>query len=102
MFEVNGTQYELKMNTNRVKMVEAVTGKSIMGEWKQTDGLLSLQTVESCFQLCTKEVGSDYFLNQTIGLKIGAQFMEEHGYAMAAQEIMEALQGDMPFLFQAN
>jgi len=51
MFEVNGTQYELKMNTNRVKMVEAVTGKSIMGEWKQTDGLLSLQTVESCFQL---------------------------------------------------
>lgn len=55
MFEVNGTQYELKMNTNRVKMVEAVTGKSIMGEWKQTDGLLSLQTVESCFSFAPRK-----------------------------------------------
>ena len=102
MFEVNGNQYELNMNMNRVKMVEAVTNKSIMGEWKMTDGLLSLQTIESCFQLCTKEVGADTFLNQTMGQKIGQQFMEEHGYAMCAQEIMEALQGDMPFLFRAN
>lgn len=102
MIRVNGKQYELKMNTNRVKMVEAVTGKSLMGEWKQTDGLLSLQTIESCFQLCTREVGSEAYLNQAMGLKVGTQYMEEHGYAMAAQEIMTALQEDMPFLFQAN
>lgn len=102
MFEVNGKQYELKMNTNRVKMVEAVTGMSIMGEWNKTDGLLSLQTIEACFKLCTKELGSDSFLPQQKGQEVAQQFMEEHGYAMCANEIMEALQKDMPFLFRAN
>ena len=102
MIEVNGKRYELKMNTNRVKMVEAVTGMSIMGEWKKTDGLLSLGTIEACFQLCTKELGSDVFLSQTKGQEVCQQFMEEHGYAMCANEIMVALQKDMPFLFQAN
>lgn len=102
MFEVNGKQYELKMNTNRVKMVEGVTNKSIMGEWKMSDGLLSLATIEACFQLCTKEVGSDVFCGQQEGQRVGQQYMEEHGYAMCANEIMEALQKDMPFLFQAN
>lgn len=102
MFEVNGKQYELKMNTNRVKMVEGATGKSIMGEWKISDGLFSLSTIETIFQLCLKEVGSDFFCPQKEGQKVCEQYMEEHGYGMAANEIMEALQGDMPFLFRAN
>ena len=102
MFEVDGKQYELKMNTNRVKMVEGAINKSIMGEWKMTDGLFSLSTIEACFQLCLKEVGSDFFCGQKEGLRVCEQYMTDHGYAMAANEIMEALQQDMPFLFQAN
>lgn len=102
MFEVNGNQYELNMNTNRVKMVEAAAKTSVMGEWANNNGMFSLTTMEVCFQLCTKETGSEIFLPQSKGKEVFHQFLEEKGYPNAVKEIVEALQKDMPFLFLAN
>ena len=102
MFEYDGKQYELKMNRNRVDLVEQTTKKSIMGEWQNNNGLFSLNTCEACFMLCLKEVGSDVFCSQKVGRDVCNGYMEEHGYAMVANEIMEALQKDMPFLFLAS
>ena len=102
MFEYDGKQYELKMNRNRVDLVEATIKKSLMGEWNVNNGMFPLMTCEVVFQLCCKEVGSDVFCSQKEGREICKGYMEEHGYAMVANEIMEALQKDMPFLFLAS
>ena len=102
MFEHNGKQYELKMNTQRVKLVEAATKTPVMAEWQNNNGFLSLNTLEVCFQLCLKEVGADAYCGQREGLQVCQEYMKEHGYAMAALLVQEALQKDMPFLFLAN
>lgn len=102
MFEHNGKQYELKMNTNRIKLVESATKTPVMAEWQNNNGMLSLNTIEVVFQLCLKEAGADAYVPQREGLQVCQEYMTEHGYAMAALQIQEALQRDMPFLFLAN
>lgn len=102
MFEFNGKQYELKFNTERVKLIEAALKKSLMGEWTHTDGMFSLQTIETCFQFTLKEAGADSFVPQGEAVKICNEYMMEKGYAPVALAIQEAMQVNMPFLFQAN
>lgn len=102
MFEHNGKQYELKFNTSRVKLIESATHSSLMGEWVQCNGMFSLQTVEACFQFCLKEAGSDSFVPQGEAVKLCGDFMTEKGYGPTALLIQEAMQENMPFLFQAN
>lgn len=102
MFEHDGKQYELKMSTNRIKLVENATKTPVMAEWQNNSGMLSLNTIEVVFQLCLKEAGSDKYVPQREGSRICQEYMNEHGYAMAALLIQEALQKDMPFLFLAN
>ena len=102
MFECNGKQYELKMNIARVKLVEGATKTPLMAEWQNNNGCLSLNTIEVCFQLCLKEAGADAYCPQKEGAVVCQEYMEKHGYMMAALRVQEALQADMPFLFLAN
>lgn len=102
MFEHNGKQYELKFNTQRVKLIEATTKSSLMGEWANSNGMFPLQTIETCFQFCLKESGSDSFVPQSDAVKICNEVMIEKGYGPVALMIQEAMQVNMPFLFQAN
>lgn len=102
MFEVNGKQYDFKFNTERISIIEAAAKTAIMGEYSNTNGLFSLKTMNSMFQLAVKEVGSDKFLGQTEGAKLFEDALKERGYATIAAEIQSALMRDTPFLFQAN
>lgn len=102
MFEYNGKQYELKFNSERVKLIEAAMKKSLMGEWSMTNGMFGLQTIETCFQFCLKEAGSDSFVPQNEAVSIAQNYMVEKGYAPIALMIQVAMQENMPFLFQAS
>lgn len=102
MFEYNGKQYELKFNTERMKLIEATSKKSLMGEWSSSNGMFSLQTIEICFQFTLKEAGADTFVPQGEAIRICSEHMTEKGYATVALEIQEAMQVNMPFLFQAG
>lgn len=101
MFEYNGEQYELKINTGRLKLVENATKKSLMGEWVTNNGMLSLQTGEAIFQVCLKKAGSDFFVNQVEGIHIFNALLEEKGYSVVMMHIQNALEKDMGFLFRA-
>ena len=102
MFEFKGKQYELKFNIERTKLIEGALKKSLMGEWTNANGMFSLQTMETCFQFCLKEAGSDTFVPQGEAVKICNDYMMEKGYAPVALAIQGAMQENMPFLFQAN
>ena len=102
MFEFDGKQYELKFNIQRIKMIEAAMKSSLMREWQNNNGMLSLQTIEFCFQFALKEAGSDIYVNQTEAVRISNEYMNKKGYAPVALLIQESLQEHMPFLFQAN
>lgn len=102
MFEVDGKQYEFKFNLGRIKLIEAATKTSLMGEYATSNGIFSLQTMDVIFQLATKEAGSDTFIGQANGSKLFEKALEERGYATLTAEIQTALTSDMPFLFQAN
>ena len=102
MLEINGKQYELKFNLERLKLIEAAKKSSLMGEYYNTNGMFSIQTCELVFQFATKEAGSDTFVGQVDGSKLCEQALMQRGYATIALEIQNALTKDMPFLFQAN
>nr|DAG31497.1 MAG TPA: hypothetical protein [Caudoviricetes sp.] len=102
MFEFKDKQYEMKFNRERVKLVEKANKGSLIGEWVQTNGMWSLQTIELVFQLCVKEAGSDHFLSQREGLELCNDYMAEKGYGAVALMVQEALQDDMPFLFRTT
>lgn len=102
MFTFKDKQYELKFNTQRIKMVEASTKTPLVGEWMNNNGMLSLNTVEIIFQLCLKETGADSFVPQKEGLYICDEFMKENGYGQTVLLIQNQLMEDVPFLFRAN
>lgn len=102
MLEINGKQYELKFNLERLKLIEAAKKSSLMGEYYTANGMFSIQTCELVFQFATKEAGSDTFVGQVDGSKLCEQALMQRGYATIALEIQNALTKDMPFLFQAN
>lgn len=102
MLEINGKQYELKFNLERLKLIEAAKKSSLMGEYYTTNGMFSIQTCELVFQFATKEAGADTFIGQVDGSKLCEQALMQRGYAAIALEIQNALTKDMPFLFQAN
>lgn len=102
MMELENKVYELKFNLERVKLVEGALKTSLMGEWVATKGMLPLQTLEMCFQICLKESGADVFVGQTRGVELFQTALDSKGYAAVALEVQESLQKTMPFLFQAG
>ena len=102
MFDVDGKHYELKMNMNRLELVEGVTGKSMMAELKQTEGMFPLYVMKACFQLCCREVGSTDFLNQDRGQQVFERYIGEAGYSACVAAVVEAMMKDLPFLFQVS
>ena len=47
MLEINGKQYELKFNLERLKLIEAAKKSSLMGEYYTTNGMFSIQDRKS-------------------------------------------------------
>lgn len=102
MFEHKGIQYDLEINTGKLKIIENATKRSLIGEWVTNNGMLPLQTGEAVFQVCLKKAGSSDFVDQVSAIQIYNDLLEEKGYSVVMLHIQTALQRDMGFLFRAS
>lgn len=100
MFELNGKEYELKFNIERIKLVENFLKLPTVADIVQTNGALSINAIEVYFGYCLKEVGSDTFVSRKDGAEIAEDLMKEKGYLAVNNMIIEKMSEDMPFLFQ--
>ena len=100
MFELNGKEYELKFNIERIKLVENFLKLPTVADIVKTNGALSLNAIEVYFGYCLKEVDSDSFVSRKEGAEIAESLMKEKGYLAVNNMIIEKMAEDMPFLFQ--
>ena len=102
MFEVNGKEYELKFNLKRIDLIEKVMGKPLFGIFIQSQGALSIGEIENIFSYALKEKGSDSFVAPKEGAKHAEYLIQENGLPRVTAAILETLQEDCPFFFQAD
>lgn len=100
MFELNGKEYELKFNIERIKLVENFLKLPTVADIVKTNGALSINAIEVYFGYCLKEVGSDTFVSRKEGAEIAEAIMKEMGYLAVNNMIIEKMAEDMPFLFR--
>lgn len=101
MFEHNGKNYELKFNLGRLKLVENYLKMPTVADIVQTNGALSIGSIETYFGFCLKEVGSDIFVDRKTGVEIADAMIEKNGYLSVNNMIIEKMNQDMPFLFRS-
>ena len=97
MLEIAGKAYELTYSLKRIEMIEAATGKPLMAELKGNGGFLSISTLKMYFAYALKCQDD----NNYVKIKEGIED-ETAGYVSLNVMVLEALQRDCPFFFQAD
>ena len=100
MITYNGTDYELKFNIGRIKLVEAVLNKSAVEALIGRGGMMPLADVEAFYSYGLKESGAETFLKAKEAAAIADGIMEAEGYTQAVLYVREAMKRDMGFLFR--
>ena len=104
MFEINGKNYRLHYTIDRLKMIEARTGKSVVGEFVQSNGALPFASVEAHFSyalICDSD-NPDAYVSPKTGIEIADKYMEQYSYMAACDLIATQLQSDLGFLFRRS
>lgn len=101
MFTFNDQEYDLRYSIKRVEQIEAVIGKPIMASVVQNNAMLSIAEAKSmiAYGMVTSE-GAHIAPAQ--GMKMAEALLEQQGYANVIGLIIEALERDCPFFFQAD
>lgn len=102
MIEIEGKNYVLKYNISRIEMIENSTGKSVLANIRANSGMLSITSLKHYFAYGLKEEGSDVFYPTKKALDIAEQLILRDGYTAVCGVVMEALERDCPFFFQAG
>ena len=102
LLKIGEKEYELKYSLKRVETIESTTGTPLMASITSSRGMMPLTLLKSCFCYGLKEPGSDSFIPLPSGQVLFEQALTEHGYAGLVSVIIEALQRDCPFFFQAD
>lgn len=101
-FEFNGKRYVLKFNMKRIEMIEAVTNMPTMAALRMYNGMLSLQQLKIYLGYTIKEEGADVFIKPKDGMELAETLIESEGYAKVCGLVLESLERDCPFFFQAG
>ena len=101
MLEINGKTYELKYTVGRIRMIEDTLGISLMSTMVNSKGMLSISQLCNFIAFGLKENGKDY-VDFNKGMKIADELLEKKGYANITTTVIEAIQRDCPFFFQAD
>ena len=101
MITIDDKNYELKYNIQRIGLIEAATGTSVMATMQKNGGMLSINEYELYFAYALKEEGSELFVTPKKGMELAEKHLLEKGYAEAVAYVLEAIQRDCPFFFQA-
>lgn len=102
MIEYNGKQYVLKYNLKRIEMIESVTNMPTMAEIQRTRGYLGVTTLKAYFAYALKEESSDVFVKPKEGMEICEALIQSEGYENVCALVLENMQRDIPFFFQAG
>lgn len=100
MFTVDGTEYTLKFNQQKLKTIETVTKVSILGEIARGGGFLPYNVLETLFSLSLVEVATNEPVKQSLALHMFGGILENNGLATTNTAIIEKLQEDMGFMFR--
>lgn len=101
MITINGKQYDLKFSIARVQMVEKACGVGIMETLVRSNGMLPMQMLLSCIAFGL--LGEDgVYIAVKIGMEHAQSMVEEQGYQKVDMMVVDALQRDCPFFFQAG
>lgn len=102
MFEIDSKKYMVKLSIGKIKAVESVTGRSFMSDWLSSKGMLPISLLESIFRICMYSVEESKYINVTKASELFEKYLNESGYAAAINEVMEAMDRDVPFLLRTN
>ena len=102
MFEVNGKEYELKFNMQRIEMIEAVTKMPTLASIQRGNGMFSISDLKAYFGYSVKEPGSDVFMPPKKGMELCEELMNSEGYIKVTGVVLEALERDCTFFFQES
>lgn len=97
---LNEKKYELKFSIGRVKLIEKRIGGSLLSEIVKTNGVLSLETLESCITYGLKKVDTVGYLPMQNAMKLAEEYMEAEGYSKAIADVTNQISEDLPFLFR--
>lgn len=100
MFTFEDTNYELKLNIERLKLYEATRGSSAAAEIVQTKGALPLASIENYFAVALLNADTGLFVGRKEGVRIADALMEDVGYAAVLEMIMTAVNRDLGFLLR--
>jgi len=102
MFEVEGIEYELKFNMNRIELIEKALGTSVMAIATTQNAMLSIGQIKTFLAYGTKESGDDKFLKAKPAMDMAEKLLEANGYTPVVNLILTQLEEDCPFFFQAG
>ncbi|MFP7202215.1 segregation and condensation protein B [Lysinibacillus halotolerans] len=100
MFEVNGVNYTLKFNKQKLKTIETAKNISVVSEIKKSEGILPYQLLETLFSLTLVEEATNEVVKQSKAQEMFEKVVEENGLITTSMAIVEKLQEDMGFLFR--
>lgn len=95
-------EYELKYGVVRVEQIESATKKPLMANLVDTNGFLSLSDLKIIFAYGLKQADANAYVAPKTGMLIAEQMLVEMGYTAMTMKVMEVLQEDLPFMFQAS
>ncbi len=102
MIEINGKDYDLKFGMERLEIIDQKTGRSIMHEITDTEGMLSLPVAKACYQYGLTETGSNVFVQPGEGAKLFELALQQYGYPTVVSNIVSEIMQQSPFLFHTN
>lgn len=102
MIEVEGKNYTLKYNIGRIEMIESATGIPTMAELNKNSGMFSIRSLKTYFAYGLKEDGSDIFVPTKRAMDIADALIVAEGYPKMCGLVVQALERDCPFFFQAG
>lgn len=101
MMTINGKQYDFKFSIARVQMIEKACGAGLMETLVRSNGMLPVQMLLSCVAFGL--LGEDgIYIAAKHGMEQAERMVEERGYQTVDMLVVDALQRDCPFFFQAG
>lgn len=100
MFEVDGVNYTLKFNKQKLKTIELTAKTSVIGEITKNNGILPYALIEQLFSFGLVEEKTNEAVKQKQALEMFDKVVEENGLITLNMTIIEKLQDDLGFMFR--
>lgn len=103
MFEINDKSYCLEYSMKRLEMIENATGMSVMANLQVNRGMLSVTHLKTFLAYGLKDEGdTTKYINPKKGLELATDLIESQGYINVNMAVIDAIEGNCPFLFQVD